>query len=161
MTTFIEADVSDATPQRLLTDYFRERARTFPQAQGSYRTSFPDPAQFVPPHGVFLLVLDESGAAVGCGGIRRLHGSPQARYEVKHLWLNPGARGAGHGRALLAELERRAAAFGAGDVVLDTNDSLEAAGGLYRSSGYETIPAYNDNPNATHWYRKVLAAGAR
>jgi len=40
--------------------------------------------------------------------------------------------------------------------VLDTNDSLEAAAGLYRSSGFESVPAYNDNPNATTWYRKRL-----
>ena len=33
---------------------------------------------------------------------------------------------------------------------------LEAAGELYRTSGYETIDAYNDNPNATDWYRKAL-----
>lgn len=157
MTTFIEADVTDVTPQRLLTEYFQERASTFPQAQGSYRTAFPDATQFVSPQGVFLLVLDESGAAIGCGGIRRLQGAPHTRYEVKHLWLDPRARGAGLGRRLLAELERRAAAFGAADVVLDTNDSLAAAGGLYRSSGYESIPAYNDNPNATTWYRKSLA----
>lgn len=156
MTTFIEADVADATPQRLLTEYFQERARTFPQAQGSYRTAFPDPTQFVPPQGVFLLVLDDSGAAIGCGGIRRLHGTPHSRYEVKHLWLDPTARGTGLGRQLLTELERRAAAFGATEVVLDTNDSLAAAGGLYRSSGYESIEPYNDNPNATTWYRKRL-----
>ena len=156
VTTFLEADVADATPQRLLTEYFQERASTFPQAQGSYRTAFPDARQFVPPQGVFLLVLDDGGAAIGCGGIRRLPGTPRTRYEVKHLWLAPSARGRGLGRQLLAELERRADAFGAAEVVVDTNDSLAAAGGLYRSSGYESIPAYNDNPNATTWYRKAL-----
>lgn len=149
--------MTDATPQRLLTEYFQERARTFPQAQGSYRTAFPDAAQFVPPQGAFLLVLDDGGAAIGCGGIRRLHGTPHTRYEVKHLWLNPRTRGTGLGRQLLTELERRAATFGAAEVVLDTNDSLAAAGGLYRSSGYESVVAYNANPNATHWYRKSLA----
>ncbi|HEY8590669.1 MAG TPA: PadR family transcriptional regulator, partial [Naasia sp.] len=61
------------------------------------------------------------------------------------------------GRLLLAKLERRAAGFGARTVVLDTNASLEAAGGLYRSSGYTAVEPYNDNPNATHWYRKQLS----
>ena len=56
---------------------------------------------------------------------------------------------------MLARLERRALALGATEFVLDTNASLEAAAGLYRSSGYDTIPAYNDNPNATDWYRKT------
>ena len=51
-------------------------------------------------------------------------------------------------------LERRAVAFGAQELVLDTNASLAAAGGLYRSSGYVEIEPYNANPNATHWYGK-------
>jgi hypothetical protein len=40
--------------------------------------------------------------------------------------------------------------------VLDTNESLEAAAGLYRTHGYESIQPYNDNPNATDWFRKPL-----
>ena len=40
------------------------------------------------------------------------------------------------------------------ELVLDTNASLEAAGGLYRSSGYVDIEPYNANPNATNWYGK-------
>jgi hypothetical protein len=57
---------------------------------------------------------------------------------------------------LLAELERRAIGFGATESVLDTNASLTAAAGLYHSSGYRSIPPYNDNPNATNWYAKRL-----
>ncbi|WP_426515730.1 GNAT family N-acetyltransferase [Diaminobutyricibacter sp. McL0618] len=78
------------------------------------------------------------------------------RYEIKHLWVDPAYRGLGLGRSILSELEDRARGFGATEVVLDTNFSLEAAGALYRSSGYEAIEPYNDNPNATDWYRKVL-----
>lgn len=98
-----------------------------------------------------------AGIAVGCGGIRSVE-APEgvARFEVKHLWLRPDARGAGVGRALLRELERRARDLGGTELVLDTNDSLAAAGGLYRSSGFETIPPYNDNRNANHWYGKRL-----
>ncbi|MGN6197954.1 GNAT family N-acetyltransferase, partial [Humibacter sp.] len=72
----------------------------------------------------------------------------------------PSARGKGAGRALLAELERRALEFGARRLVLDTNESLEAAGNLYRTSGYVSIEPYNDNPNATHWYAKAVDAPA-
>jgi hypothetical protein len=57
---------------------------------------------------------------------------------------------------LLAELEQRAAHLGAAQVVLDTNVSLATAGALYHSTGYDSIPSYNDNPNATHWYGKRL-----
>jgi ribosomal protein S18 acetylase RimI-like enzyme len=54
------------------------------------------------------------------------------------------------------ELEARAVGLGARQIVLDTNASLEAAQGLYRTTGYEDIPPYNDNPNATNWFAKRL-----
>jgi GNAT superfamily N-acetyltransferase len=150
-----ESRVDDPIAHALLTEYFDDRAAGFPAQQGTYRTTFPAPADFVAPRGVFLLALDEQASALGCGGIRRV-GSDDRRFEVKHLYLRPAARGRGLGRSMLAELESRARAFGATELVLDTNASLEAAGGLYRSSGFTDIPAYNDNPNATNWYRKVL-----
>lgn len=146
-----ETAVTDATAHALLAEYFAFRASTFPSPAG-YRTTFPEPESFVPPHGVFL-VVERDGEAVGCGGVRTLG---DGVFEVKHLWLRPAAQGRGHGRELLAELERRAIALGATELVLDTNASLEAAGGLYRSSGYEDVEPYNDNPNATNWYRKRL-----
>jgi ribosomal protein S18 acetylase RimI-like enzyme len=76
---------------------------------------------------------------------------------VKQLWLTPAARGRGAGRRLLEELERHALELGAQELVLDTNASLEAAGGLYRSAGFIPIEPYNANPNATHWYGKRVA----
>lgn len=160
MAQFKEVSVADARALSLLTQYFSDRSSSFPSAQGPYRSSFPAPEQFLPPRGVFLLVGDpeNTGAFVGCGGIRRIDDSPAGatRFEIKHLWLQPKARGRGWGRDLLVELERRSREFGAAELVLDTNASLEAAGGLYRSSGYEDTPAYNDNPNATNWYLKRL-----
>jgi GNAT superfamily N-acetyltransferase len=143
--------VTDATAHVLLAEYFAFRAQTFPTPSG-YRTAFPDPEQFVEPHGVFL-VVEVDGAEVGCGGIRDLG---DGRFEVKHLWLRPHVQGRGLGRQLLGELERRARALGATELVLDTNASLEAAGGLYRSSGFIDVEPYNDNPNATNWYSKSL-----
>jgi len=141
--------VTDAAAHALLTEYFAYRAQTFPSPAG-YVTTFPSPAQFVEPHGVFL-VVELDGADVGCGGIRSLGGG---RFEVKHLWLQPATQGRGLGRQLLAELERRARELGATELVLDTNASLAAAGGLYSSSGFVDIEPYNDNPNATNWYLK-------
>ena len=107
---------------------------------------------FTPPAGEFV-VVDVDGEPAGCGAIRDLG---VGRWEIKHLWIRDAARGGGHGRAMLAELERRAVGFGATELVLDTNDSLVAAGALYRAAGFERIEPYNDNPNATAWYRKVL-----
>ncbi len=158
MLRFREADVTDPEAHALLEAYFAERAAGFPAAQGAYAPTWPTRAQFTPPAGVFL-VVDDDGDAVGCGGVRRIQRRPETnevRFEVKHLWLAPAARGRGEGRRLLDELERRAREFGAEELVLDTNASLEAAGGLYRSSGYVEIEPYNANPNATHWYGKRL-----
>ncbi|QEO10825.1 GNAT family N-acetyltransferase [Protaetiibacter larvae] len=120
--------------------------------EGGYRIVFPDPARFVEPAGVFL-VAEAEGRAVGCGGIRMLDAS---RAEVKHLYLRDEVRGRGWGRLLLAELEERARRLGASESVLDTNATLEAAGSLYRSSGYDEVEPYNDNPNANLWFAKAL-----
>ncbi len=162
MPAFREARADDAAAAALLTEYFASRAETFPAGPDAYRTVFPSAEEFEPPRGVFLVVEGEDlageAADVGCGGIRRLSSEDETapRFEVKHLWLQPHVRRQGLGRLLLAELESRARAFGAAELVLDTNESLAAAGGLYRSSGFEEIPPYNDNPNATHWFAKRL-----
>ncbi|MGN6126299.1 MAG: GNAT family N-acetyltransferase [Humibacter sp.] len=161
MLTFSSSRTDDPIAARLLTRYFTEREQTFPSAQGSYQVKLPDANQFVDGRGDFVIAsLD--GTAIGCGGVRRIEddvdaaGGPVVRFEVKHLWIDPVARGHGAGRGLLAELERRAIAMGARRLVLDTNESLAAAGGLYRTSGYLSVQPYNDNPNATHWYAKEV-----
>lgn len=162
MAAFRESGVADDDALALLTEYFSARAEGFPAGPEAYRTVFPSPADFVPPRGVFLIVEGEDlagdAADVGCGGIRRVEAPDGnvARFEVKHLYVQPHTRGSGFGRALLAELERRAIELGADELVLDTNASLEAAARLYTRAGYESIAPYNDNPNATHWYRKDL-----
>ncbi|MBN9209024.1 MULTISPECIES: GNAT family N-acetyltransferase [Microbacterium] len=148
--------VSPADPDvhALLEEYFSMRTDTFPG--GGYSTTFPDPAAFVPPAGVFL-AIDEDGVAVGCGGVRRIaDGEAGIRYEVKNVFVSPTGRGRGWGRLLLDALEDEARRLGAAELVLDTHHSLTAAAGLYASSGFVTIPPYNDNPNATRWYGKRL-----
>lgn len=69
------------------------RKATFPGH--TYTTVFPDPSVFTPPAGVFVMVHDDDGTAVGCGGIRRVDDGPHGvRYEVKHLYLRPETRAA-------------------------------------------------------------------
>ncbi len=153
MTVFSPTPVDDPVAAELLDEYFTSRELGFTSHPGGYRIVHPDPAAFTPPAGVFLVVRSDDGAVVGCGGVRLL--SPE-RGEIKHLWMRPAARGTGAGRALLADLEEQAAHLGATEVVLDTNESLEAAQHIYRTSGYSEVEPYNDNANATHWFRKVL-----
>lgn len=168
MVSFRSASVDEPAAHALLTEYFAMRAGTFPLDLGDYSTAFPVTVNFTPPAGVFLVVV-QGGEDIGCGGIRAVPAqAPEpvershrrlVRYEIKHLWIQPRMQGIQLGRALLNELERRAREFGATEVVLDTNASLVAAGSMYRTGGYEEITPYNDNPNATHWFRKALVAG--
>ncbi|MGA1838981.1 GNAT family N-acetyltransferase [Herbiconiux sp. 11R-BC] len=149
-------DVTAPAEQSLLTDYFTFREASFPSA-GGYRRTMPAAEQFDGVHGVFLVVEDDDGRPVGCGGLRMLASDASApRGEIKHVWLGEGARGRGWATALMSELEQRARDFGAAEVVLDTHHSLESAGRLYARLGYEPTAPYNDNPNATRWYKKVL-----
>jgi ribosomal protein S18 acetylase RimI-like enzyme len=73
------------------------------------------------------------------------------------MWVAESARGLGLGRRLLATLEQLARDSGAGVVQLETNDALVEAIALYRSTGYEEVPPFNDEPFAHHWFAKALA----
>jgi DNA-binding MarR family transcriptional regulator/GNAT superfamily N-acetyltransferase len=106
------------------------------------------------PRGLFV-VARLRGEPVGCGGLKLPPGLPA---EVKRMWVAREARGLGVGRRLLAELERRAAAEGCSAVRLETNGALAEAIALYRSSGYEEVEPFNDEPYAHHWFAKRLAA---
>ncbi|PZE81316.1 GNAT family N-acetyltransferase [Curtobacterium sp. MCBD17_032] len=144
----------------LLDRYLDERAATFPSAQGRYSRKRTPAAEFVPPNGVFVVAFDDradGATAVGCGGLRRIaDDGDDVRFEVKHVFVAPEARGRGVATAVMDVLETAAREYGATSIVLDTNDSLVAAGAMYRARGYERVPAFNDNPNATAWYRKPV-----
>ena len=155
--SFLTARSDDPAAERLLDEYFASRELGFTTGPGGYRVVRPDPAWFIPPAGVFLVMRDDTDEPVGCGGVRRIGDlDGRATFEVKHVWIQERARGRGWSRLLMAELETRAADLGARQVVLDTNRTLDAAQHLYRTSGYRAVPAYNSNPNATDWFAKLL-----
>jgi GNAT superfamily N-acetyltransferase len=148
------ADASTDESQGLLAQYFSELARTFPDGfDPNAGSTNADPTEISPPHGLFLIVRDDDGTAVGCGGIKLLDAK---RAEIKRMWLHSSTRGKGLGALLLDALEGAARELGATDGVLDTNATLEAALTLYRLHDWREVPAYNDNPYATHWFAKEL-----
>ena len=104
------------------------------------------------PGGVFLLVW-RGDTVVGCGAVRRLEPGVG---EVKRMWIDPGARGRGLGRRLLASLETRARALGYERLRLDTHEVLVEAIGLYEAHGYRRIDRYHDYPDPTHFYERAL-----
>jgi len=149
--TLVETPVTAPIAASLLDEYFAQREATHPG--GGYTVTRPDPSRFVRPDGLFGVAEDDQGHVVGCGGVRRLS---DVRFEIKHLFVRESARGRGLGRLILEALEQSARELGAEEIVLDTNASLDAANGLYRSLDYSEIPPYNDNPNATTWFLKTL-----
>lgn len=162
MTVWRESSPDDPAARVLLDQYFAMRAEQFARAGRAYTRTWPRADDYVPPRGVFLVIEDENLAGepadAGCGAVRMIGDGPLGpRAELKHLWVQPHARRRGHGAALIAELSRRAVALGAAELVLDTHDSLEAAGALYRALGFTPVEPYNDNPNANTWLGRPLA----
>lgn len=151
----IETDPDDPVATSLLQAYFGDRSHTWQGTDRPYVPAQADAVQLRRPRGT-LLVAWRGDEAIGVGGVRRIASDAGAWFEVKHLYAAPRARGLGVGAALLAELERVAIELGATDVVLDTNRSLEAAGRLYAKAGFVSVPPFNDNGNATDWYRKRI-----
>ena len=131
MEAYVEADLGPVTPET---------------------TSTVDPAEMNPPDGAYVVVL-EDGVPVAGGGVRRL-GEDVA--EVKRMYTLPDARGRGHGRRLLAELEAAARDLGYARVRLDTAAKMDVARRLYGEAGYEEIDNYNGNSYAVFWGEKAL-----
>ena len=102
----------------------------------------------------FLARLD--GAAAGCASLRPLPvtGDEPARPhvgELKKVFVRPGLRGAGVGRALMAHIEEVARGLGFTTLVLTTGVAQDAAVRLYLSAGYrqiETLPEHRGDPSA-------------
>jgi pimeloyl-ACP methyl ester carboxylesterase/GNAT superfamily N-acetyltransferase len=106
-----------------------------------------------PPDGRWLVAY-RNGAGVGCAGLKRLD---ERTAEIKRIYVEPEARGAGVARALITELERVARDAGYKTIRLDTGAKQHASVALFRSAGYEPIADYNGNPVASHWFEKQIA----
>ncbi|MFB6104208.1 MAG: GNAT family N-acetyltransferase [Halobacteriaceae archaeon] len=95
---------------------------------------------------VFVAVEDD--AFVGCV-ILAWRGDLAA--EIKRVYVRPGARGEGVGRALLERVIEAAEGMGCQRLVLHTGPFSEAAQSLYRDLGFEeTAPFEAEPPEAVH-----------
>jgi DNA-binding MarR family transcriptional regulator/GNAT superfamily N-acetyltransferase len=138
--------------QWCLEQYFEEIGRRFDAGFDPARSSIPDAGEMAPPGGLFL-VAHLRGAPVGCGGLLFNEAEPA---DIKRMWVAPAVRGLGLGKRLLRELEGRAHDSGATATRLDTNRNLTEAIAMYRSSGYDEVPRFSDEPYAHHWFVKQL-----
>ena len=99
------------------------------------------------------LVLYEGGEPVACGGLRRLDAETG---EIKRMFVTAGARGRGHGRRVLDELEARARAAGLRRVRLLTTEALTEARELYAAAGYRVIETPREGDRQDFWMEKLL-----
>jgi len=100
------------------------------------------PSIYAPDTGDFLLA-EESGAYLGCIGLRQL--SPGVG-EIKRLYTVPAARGRQVGRLLVEGIIGAAARLGYAKLMLDTLSDMKAARALYASVGFKPTEAYRFNP---------------
>ncbi|MFF2624695.1 GNAT family N-acetyltransferase [Kitasatospora griseola] len=146
----VDPDHPDA--QHCLRSYFAEIQARFETGFDPARSLLPDAGELRPPRGLFL-VARLHGEPVGCAGLKLPPGAPA---EIKRMWVAPRTRGLGLGRRFLTELETHAARQGCEVLRLDTNKALTAAIGLYHSSGFQEVAAFNDEPYAHHWFEKRI-----
>lgn len=143
-------DPGSVDARRCLLAYASELQQRFPEG---YQASDLVPVEYIRANGVYL-VAREAGWPVACGVLRHLDDDTD---EIKHLWVDPDARGLGLSRVLLADLEAAARERGKVAVRLDTHRALVEAIALYHSAGYTKIPRYGSNRHAGLWFEKRIA----
>lgn len=82
-----------------------------------------------------LLMAELAGEPVACGAYRVLDDQPGTA-EIKRLYVTLAGRGKKIGHAMLAELERAAAAFGVTRFVLETGPRQPEAQRIFDVAGY-------------------------
>ncbi|MEV6421593.1 GNAT family N-acetyltransferase [Streptomyces sp. NPDC051662] len=150
--TMTPAPYDDPVVQELLLGLHGEQRSMYGFADDPADTPV---SQFVPPRGSFLLVQDEEGNALGCGGWWFLDAQTA---EIKRMYVRPEARAQSLGREILLHLEAGAKLRGATSTQLETGVANTAALALYRAQGYMPITSYRPdrNPDVNRALRKDL-----
>jgi GNAT superfamily N-acetyltransferase len=145
---FAVVPTSHADARRLLAQFYAEIRARF-GFDLSRQASIED---MDPPGGRFIVAY-EGDVPVACGGFRTWE---PGVCEVKRMFVANEARRHGYGRALLSAIEQAARDAGFRRSVLDTLNAHVDATRFYDETGYERIPAYNENPYASAWFAKSL-----
>jgi putative acetyltransferase len=106
------------------------------------------PGAYSAPRGC-LLIAAQDALPIGCIALRPLAvvvGVAATTGEVKRLYVRPGVRGGGVGRALAQAVIERAQAIGYDELKLDTLDWMNAARALYEQTGFRACAPYYVNP---------------
>ncbi|KRC66819.1 acetyltransferase [Aeromicrobium sp. Root236] len=133
------ASYDSADAQLLTAEVQQEYVRRY---GGEGDTAPVDTSEFDGEGGRFFMVyVDDVPAAMG--GWRRHE--PLAEWrdaEIKRMYVRPAFQRRGLARLLLSELERTAAEAGITRLILETGLEQPEAIAMYRSAGYDDIPAF-------------------
>jgi GNAT superfamily N-acetyltransferase len=97
--------------------------------------------KFSPPHGR-LLLAEHEGQITGLACMRRIR---EDIGEIKRMYVRPGFRGKGIGKALLEGLVNEAREIGYPRIRLDSARFMKEAHSLYRSAGFQEIDPYPES----------------
>jgi len=84
-------------------------------------------------------ILAQEAGPAGCVALRKFDAEA---CEMKRLYVRPEFRGQGVACALVEEVTRAAPALGYRKILLDTLPEMVGAQALYRSIGFQEVPAY-------------------
>ena len=130
---------ADPRVGRLIEDLDRLQTALYP-AESNHL----DPIETLERDNVTFLAASIAGEVVGCGAVKRMSG----RYgEIKRMYVEPGVRGRGVGRALLEALEASLLAHGIDIARLETGTRQPEALALYERCGYVRRPPFGDYPD--------------
>lgn len=100
------------------------------------------PGKYAPPSGRLLVARSDAGLA----GTVALRSLGDGICEMKRLFVREAYRGQGLGRQLVSRILDEARKTGYQRMRLDTLASMTEAVTLYKSTGFQVIPAYYHNP---------------
>lgn len=128
-----------ARVRALLTEYAEAQGFT-PKTSAIFADLAALPGRYLPPEGR-LVLASVDGEPAGCGGLVKI---TETDAELKRVYVAPGFRGTGVGRAVSEWLLREAARAGYRRAVLSTKESWTAAINLYRGLGFAAIPPFRE-----------------
>jgi putative acetyltransferase len=131
-------NIASPVAEALIRALNAELSRMYPEKGATHLRL--DPDEVAEGRGAFLVAYAE-GNPVGCGAIRRLDADSA---EIKRMYVAPGTRGRGIGRAVLAALEAEARSLGVRRIVLETGTRQTEALALYTKAGFERIPLFGE-----------------
>ena len=149
----VRPDAPDSADARAcLVAYFAELDRRFDGGFALDESVWAGAAELAPPLGLFLLarIGDEP---VGCAGLKWIDDEVA---EIRRMWVSPASRGRGVARAMLRAAEAATRDSGRSILRLDTNEALWEARALYGREGFASVPRFNDNSYAHHWFAKPV-----